>query len=502
MLSGRKRPLEAICSQPKRYLCNMGSTTPSISSSLLRREVCRHGNRVFLKNCSRAQFQEIKLQAEIDTFNPDVPFDMAFLRRRSRVLEIAATDNFIFALNHNGVCTAFNTENHEAVCVLNTSRDEVIRSLFHNKVNDSIITVSVYSTEQFACLRCKSIPMEYIRRKQPSEALPLFEGESLQHPGFVEFDDVNAKVLTFSADVDRVYKVWDLVNYKLLYKISDRNIREIKISPGIMLLIYERSRGSIPLRLLSMEDGSVLKDFHHILNRNKKVDFVEQFNDKLLIKQENENLHIINVKNGDLLQIPSVAFPTPSAFIFLYENSMFLTFRNRNVSIWNFKGELVTKFEDQDLWHSDNSTNNVYITSNQDLIISYCRPKKGSCRHNMESIRHGTINISSIRTGKLVNKITCASACDEVMIGKAGMTRRMCCEDDVVEALVDVTSLYFNESRNEIYTGSKKGLIYCWSRHRASVRLPEREEEAMPFDGIKTKVRKTNHPQNVHIQAP
>lgn len=27
----------------------------------------------------------------------------------------------------------------------------------------------------------------------------LFESESLKYPGFVEFDDVNAKVLTFSA---------------------------------------------------------------------------------------------------------------------------------------------------------------------------------------------------------------------------------------------------------------------------------------------------------------
>jgi hypothetical protein len=28
---------------------------------------------------------------------------------------------------------------------------------------------------------------------------PLFESESLRYPGFVEFDDVNGKVLTYSA---------------------------------------------------------------------------------------------------------------------------------------------------------------------------------------------------------------------------------------------------------------------------------------------------------------
>jgi hypothetical protein len=33
----------------------------------------------------------------------------------------------------------------------------------------------------------------------------------------------------------------------------------------------------------------------------------------------------------------------------------------------------VTSFEDHLLWHPDCNTNNIYITSDQDLIISYCK---------------------------------------------------------------------------------------------------------------------------------
>lgn len=44
----------------------------------------------------------------------------------------------------------------------------------------------------------------YIRRGKPDAGFALFESESLKWPGFVEFDDVNGKVLTFSAQ-DR----WD-----------------------------------------------------------------------------------------------------------------------------------------------------------------------------------------------------------------------------------------------------------------------------------------------------
>jgi hypothetical protein len=33
-----------------------------------------------------------------------------------------------------------------------------------------------------------------------------------------------------------------------------------------------------------------------MLHRHKKVDFIEQFNEKLLVKQENENLQIVDVR--------------------------------------------------------------------------------------------------------------------------------------------------------------------------------------------------------------
>ena len=45
----------------------------------------------------------------------------------------------------------------------------------------------------------------------------------------------------------------------------------------------------------------------------------------------------------------------------------------RYVTVWNFRGEMVTRFEDHVLWHPDSNTNNIYITSTQDYIFSYCR---------------------------------------------------------------------------------------------------------------------------------
>lgn len=70
-----------------------------------------------------------------------------------------------------------------------------------------------------------------------------------------------------------------------------------------MLLIFTKASGHVPLKILSVEDGTVLKSFNHLLHRNKKVDFIEQFNEKLLVKQENENLQILDVSFYHLFYI-------------------------------------------------------------------------------------------------------------------------------------------------------------------------------------------------------
>ncbi|XP_077240906.1 uncharacterized protein LOC143881608 [Tasmannia lanceolata] len=407
------------------------------------------------------KFRNFQLQEEFDTYDPKAHWflRLQFLKKRSKIIEIVAAKDVIFALAQSGLCAAFSRTTNKRICFLNISPDEVIRSLFYNKNNDSLITVSVYASDHFSSLKCRTTPIEYIRRNQLDAGFPLFETESLKWPGFVEFDDVNGKVLTYSAQ-DGIYKVFDLKNYSFLYSISDIDVSEIKISPGIMLLIFQRAPGYVPLKILSIEDGTVLKSFNHLLHRNKKVDFIEQFNEKLLVKQENENLQILDVRNSELTEVNRTEFMTPSAFIFLYENHLFLTFRNSTVAVWNFRGELVTSFEDHLLWHPDCNTNNIYITTDQDLIISYCKAEEGT-EEDGEVCAVGSINMSNILTGKCIAKI--CSSDPRLQISPRGRTGRSWIRSTVREALEDVTALFYDEDRNEIYTGNKQGLIHVWS---------------------------------------
>ncbi|XP_022761334.1 uncharacterized protein LOC111307583 isoform X2 [Durio zibethinus] len=411
-------------------------------NKLLRREIS--SKPCFSISNAHEKFRNMRLMEEYDMHDSKghCPVALPFLMKRMKVIEIVAARDIVFALAHSGVCAAFNRVKNKRICFVNVCPDEVIRSLFYNKNNDSLITVSVNASDNFSSLKCRSTKIEYIRRGKPDAGFALFESESLKWPGFVEFDDVNGKVLTYSAQ-DSIYKVFDLKNYTMLYSISDTHVNEIKIS---------RASGHIPLKILSIEDGTVLKTFKHLLHRNKKVDFIEQFNEKLLVKQENENLQILDVRSSELMEVSRTEFMTPSAFIFLYENQLFLTFRNRTVAVWNFRGELVTSFEDHLLWHLDCNTNNIYITSDQDLIISYCKAESDD--QWMEG-NAGSINISNILTGKCVAKINASNGSPKVDSSQMRST--------VAEALEDITALFYDEERNEIYTGNRQGLIHVWS---------------------------------------
>ena len=154
------------------------------------------GRAEFRRRNARARFSSYRLEQQHDTHDPDAAnLKLSFLRRRSKIVEIVAAGDVVFALTLSGVCAAFCGSRR--IAFLNTMPDEVIRSLFYNKANRSLITVSVYRDDNFSSLKCRTTPIEYIRRGQPDAGFALFESECLKWPGFVEFDDVNGKVRAF-----------------------------------------------------------------------------------------------------------------------------------------------------------------------------------------------------------------------------------------------------------------------------------------------------------------
>jgi len=72
----------------------------------------------------------------------------------------------LFFETYNLVLDVLDT--NKRICFLNISADEVIRSLFYNKNNVSLITVSVYASDNFSSLKCITTPIEYVLSFLPS----------------------------------------------------------------------------------------------------------------------------------------------------------------------------------------------------------------------------------------------------------------------------------------------------------------------------------------------
>jgi hypothetical protein len=231
----------------------------------------------YRRQFSRHHFSSLTPLVYYDTNQaPNEPqIKMRGLENSSPITELVVAGHLIFALTQLGACAVFSRKSSQRLCYLNLKTDETIRSIFMNKSNHCIITVSCFKKDELRRLRCRSTPIEYIESKQPELGHTIFISECLRYPGFVEFDDSNSKVLTYSAIQSR-YKLWNLSNYEMLYCITDPGIVEIKMSPRNMLLIYERQQATVQLKMLDIQSGIVLHDIAYPVLPDKAVEFVEQ----------------------------------------------------------------------------------------------------------------------------------------------------------------------------------------------------------------------------------
>ena len=140
-------------------------------------------------------------------------------------------------------------------------------------------------------------------------------------------------------------------------------------------------------------------------------------------------MNIVNVCTRLVTEVPIKKFPTPNAFIFLYDAHVFLTFRGSGLCAWTAQGELLTDFPSAHLLRGESTTNNVFITLQQDALFAYCRGRYDQPVVQMFSMRSGT----------------CMSS-----------------NEFVHDAFEGVCALHYNHDNNMLYTGRP---LMGWSRH-------------------------------------
>lgn len=142
----------------------------------------------------------------------------------------------IVTLFENGRCAIFQKDTHVSI-FLNKSTDEQIKSIFYNRLNQSIIVVSVTKKDEYNSLKCRSVSLRIIQTafeeastlkhrqtlylmNKEYKGMKLFNDFVLRWPDFVEFDELNGKIIT-KHSLEDSYRIWCLHTYSLQFVIKE-----------------------------------------------------------------------------------------------------------------------------------------------------------------------------------------------------------------------------------------------------------------------------------------
>jgi len=195
---------------------------------------------------------------------------------------------------------------------------------------------------------CRSIPIAEIKQGNTSGER-VFRAFTLKYPDFIEFDDLNKKIVTMHSDENSL-RVWDIQDYKLLYVLSHDDLTEFKICNGVILLILEKQGTKLPMRIHNVHTGDLLhsvsyeSEYLSEERSTQSIRFIEQFNEYLLIQlTDRDGLQVLNLVTQRTTEIKD--FNIPQAFIFIYERYLMLGLKDGHMTLHNVKtGEQISDF--------------------------------------------------------------------------------------------------------------------------------------------------------------
>ena len=342
-----------------------------------------------------AAFARLELRLDLDAASPPSPpaTPPHWARKRSRIVEVALAPGLVLALTAAGGARAFDRATGRALAHLNASPGHVVRSLYVNRARGDVVTVSVSAADSFASLRCAAVPLAAVRAARaggPLPATPLFPGQALRWPGFVEFDDVNGVALTHDAGRG-AFCVFGLATYAPRFSFPSAPVREVRTAPGVLLLVGPSpgagGGGGAGCRLVSVADGAPLAAFSAPAAPGTVVDYIEMCGGTLLVGTRPAGggaaaLTLVDVATGTATTAPSPPSPPPTAFIFLHEARRFLAFGGGSTGggagVWcAARGARVAALDGVALSPpaaaGGAAANSVYVTADQQYVVCYCR---------------------------------------------------------------------------------------------------------------------------------
>lgn len=308
------------------------------------------------------------------------------------------------------------------------------------------MTVSVRREDHYRDMVCRSTPVARIEIGHTTDSRTLFHDlkEPLRYPDWIEFDDLNSKVITFS-DKEHTIRTWDYTDYRLLYELPAATVQNVKTTDGLLVVVHHRQPTLMQMDVRDIETGALLTTLRLPLHRTRRVELLEVLGDKLLLKEDAGELQIVDLVRRTRREFGPQQLPERARYLPLEGTELLLAvLPQQRVAVWNVRsGEQIALLDEARLCAAagEDGLRNAMTTAHQhELLIAHVLETEAGARHEL-----GAVRVTELATGRTL----------------ARLSARECPEH--AEAFRDIVTLAYNEDRREIYTATRDARIYVWA---------------------------------------
>ena len=170
-----------------------------------------------------------------------------------------------------------------------------VRCAFYVARHDAIYTMSISAADNYREMSACVTTVANVLEGRCTESWRMLPGETLKYPDFVELDEVNDKVITYT-EREHTFSVWTFAarpeDHRLLYRLSEATGHEMRAVAGLLLIVHHRTPTHVQVDLRAVETGERLESARFALHRGLKLQWFEVHERKVLLKEEGGPLQI------------------------------------------------------------------------------------------------------------------------------------------------------------------------------------------------------------------
>lgn len=381
--------------------------------------------------------------------------------------EMLVTEFLVFILMSNKKLYIFNKQKSSLLDCLNIDiNEERIQSIFKNTSNNTIIILSLNNYDNYNKMYGNYIPIDifhnvYIKKNSKlsinNYRKPLFNNIQISYPGFIEFDSESGIVITYESP--EIFRIWEINNYKEIFKIEDIDILEFKSSFN-KILYYEIEEINskhydydiiinnnliswdfkVSVTIYDLFDNKLINEHKLYLPYGKTItlpndiyiEFIEILDKYLFVKYTYHNIIILNTETLDYCVINHTETLISSDILFLPNKKNFIYFNNP-LCIYNMLGEKTFNLN-INLLHPYSGIKYVNSDFNKNFLILL------TSKNLYNSIYKSSLTVYSLKDMKVITEISNSSF-----------------EFDNPS---NIYSIYYDELNNDILLGFNTGEIF------------------------------------------